>query len=108
VIPLISRGFPEIWALCGIWCQPKLRRKLRKFPNRREWRVRRSAVARIAAVVAALALPLVMVPAGASAAAADPLVSRGKTVTASSVEAPGLEPEKAVDGNASTRWASAE
>lgn len=70
--------------------------------------MRRSAVARIAAVVAALALPLVVVPAGASAAAADPLVSRGKTVTASSVEAPGLEPEKAVDGNASTRWASAE
>ncbi|MFC6678693.1 discoidin domain-containing protein [Nonomuraea ferruginea] len=49
-----------------------------------------------------------MVPSGASAAVADPLVSQGRPVTASSVEAAGLEPDKAVDGNASTRWASAE
>ncbi|MGR6918391.1 cellulase family glycosylhydrolase [[Actinomadura] parvosata] len=53
--------------------------------------------------MAALALP----PAGA-AAAADPLVSQGKAVTASSVEAAGLEPGKAVDGSTATRWASAE
>ncbi|WP_082310445.1 cellulase family glycosylhydrolase [Nonomuraea sp. SBT364] len=74
--------------------------------------MRRSAVAKIFAVVAALVVPLA-VPSGADAAgarpaAADPLVSQGKSVTASSVEAAGLEPGKAVDGNASTRWASAE
>ncbi|MFC5820643.1 cellulase family glycosylhydrolase [Nonomuraea harbinensis] len=69
--------------------------------------MRRSAGARIFAVVAALVAPL-MVPSGASAAVADPLVSQGRPVTASSVEAAGLEPDKAVDGNASTRWASAE
>ncbi|MEV5504629.1 discoidin domain-containing protein, partial [Nonomuraea fuscirosea] len=59
-----------------------------------------------------MALPLV-VPSGAGAvtarsAAADPLVSQGRTVTASSVEAAGLEPGQAVDGSTSTRWASAE
>ncbi|WP_329790612.1 glycosyl hydrolase family 8 [Lentzea sp. DG1S-22] len=43
-----------------------------------------------------------------SATAADPLVSRGKAVTASSVEAAGLEADKAVDGSTSTRWASVE
>lgn len=74
--------------------------------------MRRSAVARILAVVAAMALPLV-VPSGAGAvtarsAAADPLVSQGRAVTASSVEAAGLEPGQAVDGSTSTRWASAE
>ncbi|SPL99924.1 putative secreted protein [[Actinomadura] parvosata subsp. kistnae] len=60
-------------------------------------------MASILTIVAALALP----PAGA-AAAADPLVSQGKAVTASSVEAAGLEPGKAVDGSTATRWASAE
>ncbi len=43
-----------------------------------------------------------------SASAADPLVSRGKAATASSVEAAGLEADKAVDGGTATRWASAE
>ncbi|HEX7304785.1 glycosyl hydrolase family 8, partial [Lentzea sp.] len=43
-----------------------------------------------------------------SASAADPLVSQGKQVTASSVEGAGFEAGKAVDGTASTRWASAE
>ncbi|MET9226289.1 glycosyl hydrolase family 8 [Lentzea sp. NPDC003310] len=42
------------------------------------------------------------------AVAADPLVSRGKAVTASSVEGSGFEAGKAVDGSTSTRWASAE
>ncbi|WP_405851710.1 glycosyl hydrolase family 8 [Streptomyces sp. NBC_00090] len=42
------------------------------------------------------------------AAAADGLVSAGKPVTASSVEAAGLEPARAVDGSATTRWASVE
>ncbi|MEV8629758.1 discoidin domain-containing protein [Streptomyces sp. NBC_01268] len=36
------------------------------------------------------------------------LLSQGRPVTASSTEAAGFEPGKAVDGSASTRWASAE
>ncbi|ANZ41937.1 hypothetical protein BBK82_44400 [Lentzea guizhouensis] len=43
-----------------------------------------------------------------SAEAADPLVSAGKAVTASSIEGTGFEPAKAVDGSSSTRWASLE
>ena len=38
----------------------------------------------------------------------DTLLSQGRPVTASSTEAAGLEPAKAVDGQAGTRWASAE
>lgn len=38
----------------------------------------------------------------------DPLISTGKPVAASSVEAAGHEAGKAVDANATTRWASAE
>ncbi|WP_333486856.1 cellulase family glycosylhydrolase [Nonomuraea corallina] len=69
--------------------------------------MRRSAVTKIFTAVAVLMAPLV--PSGANAAtAADPLVSQGKPVTASSIEAAGLEPDKAVDGSTSTRWASAE
>ncbi|UVS78180.1 cellulase family glycosylhydrolase [Actinokineospora sp. UTMC 2448] len=37
-----------------------------------------------------------------------PLISRGKPVTASSVETSSLTPDKAVDGSTTTRWASAE
>lgn len=43
-----------------------------------------------------------------SASAADPLVSRGKAVTASSSEGSGFEAGKAVDGSTTTRWASVE
>ncbi|MCP2197934.1 glycosyl hydrolase family 8 [Lentzea flava] len=43
-----------------------------------------------------------------SASAADPLVSRGKAVLASSIEGSGFEAAKAVDGSTSTRWASVE
>lgn len=43
-----------------------------------------------------------------SASAADPLVSRGKAVLASSIEGSGFEAAKAVDGSTSTRWASLE
>ncbi|MEO3874734.1 cellulase family glycosylhydrolase [Nonomuraea sp. B12E4] len=78
--------------------------------------MKRSAGTRILAAVAALTLSLLvpfLVPQGAVAAgpgagAADPLVSGGKAVTASSTEAAGLEAAKAVDGSATTRWASAE
>ncbi|MGW2813236.1 discoidin domain-containing protein [Streptomyces sp. NPDC001415] len=41
-------------------------------------------------------------------AAADPLISRDKPATASSSESPSLRPQNAVDGSATTRWASAE
>ncbi|MEV7420598.1 discoidin domain-containing protein [Streptomyces sp. NPDC089919] len=42
------------------------------------------------------------------AAAADPLLSRGKPATASSQESSGLAAAKAFDGDGATRWASAE
>ncbi|MEU7031235.1 discoidin domain-containing protein [Streptomyces sp. SBR177] len=42
------------------------------------------------------------------AAAADPLLSRGKPATASSIEDTGFEPAKAFDGDPATRWASTE
>ncbi|MEV4534290.1 discoidin domain-containing protein [Asanoa sp. NPDC049518] len=41
------------------------------------------------------------------AAAAGPLISQGKTATASSSENAGTAPSAAVDGNAGTRWSSA-
>ncbi|MGW6446302.1 glycosyl hydrolase family 8 [Lentzea sp. NPDC055074] len=59
--------------------------------------------------IGAAGLVLGLLVAGTTiASAADPLVSRGKAVTASSVEGSGLEAGKAVDGSTSTRWASAE
>ncbi|WP_084955319.1 glycosyl hydrolase family 8 [Thermoactinospora rubra] len=66
----------------------------------------RSRAVKAFAAIVALAVPL-LIPSAATAAA-DPLVSRGKPATASSVEASGLEAAKAVDGSTSTRWASAE
>ncbi|MFF3773207.1 glycosyl hydrolase family 8 [Streptomyces sp. NPDC002232] len=52
-----------------------------------------------------LAVPLTVLP---QAQAADGLVSGGRQVTASSVETSAFGPGLAVDGSASTRWASAE
>ncbi|MGY0235118.1 discoidin domain-containing protein [Longispora urticae] len=43
-----------------------------------------------------------------AAEAADPLLSRDKPATASSVESSSFSPNKAVDGTTSTRWASQE
>ncbi|WP_020385054.1 glycosyl hydrolase family 8 [Kribbella catacumbae] len=43
-----------------------------------------------------------------AARAAETLLSQGRPATASSIEAAGFEAGKAVDGNASTRWASVE
>jgi endo-1,4-beta-D-glucanase Y len=64
---------------------------------------------RTAAALGAGGLVLGLLVAGVtSASAADPLVSQGKAVTASSVEGSGFEAGKAVDGSTSTRWASAE
>ncbi|MET7283635.1 glycosyl hydrolase family 8 [Kribbella sp. NPDC005582] len=58
-----------------------------------------------AAAVVASAL---FVPTALSASAAETLLSQGKPATASSVEGTGFEAAKALDGNSSTRWASAE
>lgn len=64
---------------------------------------------RTAAALGAAGLVLGLLVAGVtSASAADPLVSQGKAVTASSIEGSGFEAAKAVDGNTSTRWASLE
>ena len=45
---------------------------------------------------------------GASAAAAESLLSKNRPTEASSVETEALSPNKAVDGSSSTRWGSAE
>ncbi|WP_431898490.1 glycosyl hydrolase family 8 [Nonomuraea sp. bgisy101] len=60
-----------------------------------------------AAVLAAMAL-LPTSTASATTARAETLLSQGKPATSSSVEASGFEAAKAVDGDAATRWASAE
>ncbi|MET9623238.1 discoidin domain-containing protein [Streptomyces sp. NPDC006464] len=51
---------------------------------------------------------LLLAAPGRAGAAADPLLSRGKPVTSSSVEDSTLGPANAVDGDPATRWASAE
>lgn len=63
---------------------------------------RRSALGAFGLVLGLLAAGTI------SASAADPLVSRGRAVTASSIEGAGFEAGKAVDGSTSTRWASVE
>ncbi|XVV11151.1 DUF1996 domain-containing protein [Actinoplanes sp. CA-131856] len=57
------------------------------------------------AAAALLAASLLLVP--ASASAADPLISQGKPVTASSTESAAFPASNAVDGNLGTRWSSA-
>ncbi|MEV4581378.1 discoidin domain-containing protein [Nonomuraea jabiensis] len=59
-------------------------------------------------VLVALVLAAALVGgAGAARAVADPLLSQGKPVTASSAENAGTPASAAVDGNAATRWSSA-
>src|SRR5690349_10266433 len=60
-----------------------------------------SAFGLATALVASLLIP-------SAADAAETLLSQGKPATASSIEGSGFEAAKAVDGNASTRWASIE
>ena len=60
----------------------------------------------IALLTVALALTGVGL-AGAPAHAADPLLSQGKTATASSIENAGTPASAAFDGNTGTRWSSA-
>ncbi|GAA0454569.1 hypothetical protein Ade02nite_03040 [Paractinoplanes deccanensis] len=57
------------------------------------------------AAAALLAVSLLIVPAGASAA--DSVISQGKPVTASSTESAAFPASNAVDGNLGTRWSSA-
>jgi hypothetical protein len=57
------------------------------------------------AAAAALTISLAVVPPTLSQAA-DPLLSQGKAVTASSFQNGGLEPYLVADGNAGTRWSS--
>ncbi|MEV4620604.1 discoidin domain-containing protein [Asanoa sp. NPDC049573] len=61
-----------------------------------------------AAVLVAWALVVVMRPASAAAACGTTNVALNQPATASSVEASRLSPDKAVDGDGSTRWASAQ
>jgi peptidoglycan/xylan/chitin deacetylase (PgdA/CDA1 family) len=63
--------------------------------------------ARLAMVgVAALALTTMQATLSSPASAADPLISQGKPVTASSVGGSAYVAANAVDGNTATRWAS--
>ncbi len=59
-----------------------------------------------AVVTAALVAQPIFAP--SASMAADTLLSQGKPATASSVESSSFDATKAVDGNSSTRWASAE
>src|ERR1700754_2270267 len=71
--------------------------------RRRRWSRGQTALAGLAAaVLVAPALTISSAP-----HAADPVISQGKPVTASSVENAGFPATAAVDGNAGTRWASA-
>ncbi|MER5741069.1 MULTISPECIES: glycosyl hydrolase family 8 [unclassified Streptomyces] len=69
--------------------------------------MRRRSVIPLGLAAALLALPLTVLP-GGEAEAADGLVSAGKPATSSSVEGSGFAPGLAVDGSATTRWASLE
>ncbi|HCT75818.1 MAG TPA: hypothetical protein DGT23_04350, partial [Micromonosporaceae bacterium] len=69
--------------------------------------MRRTSVAIIAVSAIALAVPTALTI-NAHAQAGDVLLSRDKPVTVSSIEASSFGGALAVDGNASTRWASVE
>ncbi|MFF5424132.1 MULTISPECIES: discoidin domain-containing protein [unclassified Streptomyces] len=60
------------------------------------------------AALLALVGGLLLAQPGRAGAAADPLISQGRPATSSSIEDATFGPEKAVDGVATTRWASAE
>ncbi len=66
------------------------------------------ARARAPRYVAAITLVAALVVVSTPADAADPLISRSKPVTSSSIEDSTLVAANAVDGNTATRWASAE
>jgi hypothetical protein len=74
-------------------------------PSRSPGRLRALVAAGVAAVTVAATAAIVGLP--GSATAADPLLSQGKTTTASSAENAGTAAGNATDGNTGTRWASA-
>ncbi|MCE6994644.1 PQQ-dependent sugar dehydrogenase [Saccharothrix sp. S26] len=69
-------------------------------------RTRRAAPTLLGALATALAVVASTLVSAAPAGAAPVLLSQGKPATASSSGASGFAPSMAVDGNASTRWAS--
>ena len=66
-------------------------------------RAPRAVLLILVCAAAVLGLPALTAPAGA----AEPVISQGKPVTASSTENAGTPASAAVDGNAGTRWSSA-
>jgi chitosanase len=68
----------------------------------------RRLIVALATVGALVAVPLAVWATSGAEAATDALLSRDRPVEASSVEAPDLAPDKAVDGDAGTRWGSEE
>ncbi|MDX6207310.1 MAG: hypothetical protein QOF39_3367, partial [Frankiales bacterium] len=71
--------------------------------NRSRWQFSPFVLVAILAMLAAV----VLMPFGRTARAADPLISQGKTTTASSVENAGTPAASGTDGNTGTRWSSA-
>src|SRR4051794_38293216 len=83
------------------------------FPHRKELPLRPHSLRRdglrptlVLAVVAALLLSTVQFLLASRADAADPLISQGKPVTASSEGGTSYVAANAVDGSTATRWAS--
>ncbi|MGW1769437.1 discoidin domain-containing protein [Streptomyces sp. NPDC002073] len=70
--------------------------------------VRRGTLPLVLTAVLVLVCGLLLSQAERAGAAVDPLISRGKTATSSSVETSAFGPQNAFDGDPATRWASAE
>ncbi|GAA4251490.1 chitosanase [Dactylosporangium darangshiense] len=68
----------------------------------------RRLVVPLAVVGALVAVPLTAWATSDAEAATDTLLSRGRPVSASSIEVPDLAADRAVDGNGRTRWGSEE
>ncbi|HTJ35608.1 MAG TPA: chitosanase [Dactylosporangium sp.] len=68
----------------------------------------RRLVVPLAVVGALVAVPLTAWATSDAEAATDTLLSRGRPVSASSIEVPALAADRAVDGNGRTRWGSEE
>ncbi|WP_432828918.1 chitosanase [Dactylosporangium sp. CA-092794] len=71
-------------------------------------RLSRRLLASLAGVTALIAVPLAVWAHTGAEAATDALLSQGRPVAASSIEAPELAPGNVTDGNGRTRWGSEE
>ncbi|MYW02007.1 alkaline phosphatase [Streptomyces sp. SID3343] len=87
---------------------PPPRRRRRTPFRHRVPRIHKSTAGRLSAVAATIAMLAAVLTFAEPASAADVLLSQGKPTTASSSESSSLGPAKAVDGSATTRWASEE